>query len=1224
MKNHLQYPQVNISRDHQESFVHLHLHTQYSLLDGALRLDDLFERAQEYNMPAIAMTDHGNMFGAIDFYTRALKAGIKPIIGSEVYFTPGSRFDRRPPKNAKTISSQDEVEGKHQIHHLVLLCKNQTGYENLCKLLSQAYLEGFYYKPRVDSELLEKYSEGIIATTACLKGEVAFNFFTGQEDKAHQAIQKLSGIFQDDFYLEIQRHGLEEEKVYDHIIQYSKEHNIKLVATNDCHYLTRDDAAAQEVLLCVQTGKTFADEKRMKLTTDEFYFKSSEEMRDVFKDLPEACDHTLEIADKCNLEITWEDEDGKQVYHLPDFDRFIDTGETTEQYFRRISSEGLEKRFRGPHFRKLITQDNWESELKPEYYARLEVEIETILTMGFPGYFCIVSDFIMWAKKNDIPVGPGRGSGAGSLVAYSLDITNINPLPYNLLFERFINLERISMPDFDVDFCQDRRPEVIEYVTKKYGEDKVGQIITFGKLQAKAVIRDVSRVYGLPYAETDALAKMVPDELGITLEKALEMEPKFNELCEKDPKIRRIIQISRRLEGLLRHASIHAAGVIITNEPLVKYCPLYKGREGEQVVQFDKDFSEQIGLVKFDFLGLKTLTVIQNAQKFIRRDHDKAFDIESIDMDEKEVYDYISEGKTTGVFQLESSGMKDLCSRLQPGSIDDITAINALYRPGPMGLGMHDEFIERKFGRKDVDYFFEGEKSLEPVLYDTYGIIVYQEQVMNIARTVGGYSLGEADMLRRAMGKKKEKEMNRHRKIFLDGAEKGGYDVKKAEEIYDLMAEFAKYGFNKSHAVAYAVIAYQTAFLKYYYPACFFAALLGTEMNNTDKITMYINDARETGIEILPPDVNESLFLFNVIGEKIRFGMGAIKNVGEGPVNAIIEERETNGEFKSFIDFCTRVSMRSCNKRVIESLIKVGAFDECEAMNRATLLENMELVIAYANKKQEEKALGQVNLFDMTQSSETTEKMLNIEEITDFDEKESLDYEKEFLGIYVSGHPLDKYGDIISELASMPISEIQTLPKMAKPEFDFKNREANKYDPSKRNLTVAGMISEKKVIITKKGDKMAFVTIEDLSSKMECIFFPKAYADFFEILETQEAIVLNGYVRLSDDRRSLYVNSARLLTEESDDKVSAVRITVDTECINEFTLPKLKQVLLSYRGSVPAHIIFEAEHGKAKMDLSQNYLVNPTPQMAAKVNEVLNTNSVSFIVSGKVENPIRN
>ncbi len=844
--------------------------------------------------------------------------------------------------------------------------------------------------------------------------------------------------------------------------------------------------------------------------------------------------------------------------------------------------------------------------------------------MGFPGYFCIVSDFISWAKQNDIPVGPGRGSGAGSLVAYSLDITNINPLPYNLLFERFINLERISMPDFDVDFCQDRRPEVIEYVTQKYGVDKVGQIITFGKLQAKAVIRDVSRVYGLPYAETDALAKLVPDELGITLTRALELEPKFQELTERDPKIRRIIQIAKRLEGLLRHASIHAAGVIITNEPLVKYCPLYKGKEGEQVVQFDKDFSEKIGLVKFDFLGLKTLTVIQNAQKFIRRDHDDKFDIESIDIEDKSVYDYISLGKTTGVFQLESSGMKDLCSRLQPGNIDDITAINALYRPGPMGLGMHDEFIERKFGRKEVDYFFEGEKSLEPVLYDTYGIIVYQEQVMNIARTVGGYSLGGADMLRRAMGKKKESEMARHREIFLKGAKERGYELKKAEEVYDLMAEFAKYGFNKSHAVAYAVIAYQTAFLKVYYPACFFAALLGTEMNNTDKVTMYINDAREIGIDILPPDVNESLFLFNVIGEKIRFGMGAIKNVGKGPVESIITEREDAGPYTGFVDFCVRVNMKTCNKRVIESLIKVGGFDDCEKMNRASLLENMELVIAYASKKQEEKAQGQVNLFDMGEATQTTEEMLQLIQMQDFDDKEKLGYEKELLGIYVSGHPLDKFGDILVELVSMPISEIQTLPQMAKQEFDFRNKEANRNDPSKRNLTIAGLVSEMKVIITKKGDKMAFVTIEDLSGKIECIFFPKAYMENFEVLEGGEPIVLNGYVRLSDDRRSFYVNGAKLLTDESDDKVSEVRITVDTTCINEFTLPKLKQILLSYRGSVPAHIIFEAGEGKAKMNLNQNYLVNATPQMAAKVNEILNNNSVSFIVSGKLERPVLN
>lgn len=1220
MKNPHLFPAMNIAQDHKDSFVHLHLHTQYSLLDGALRLDDLFEKAKEYKMPAIAMTDHGNMFGAIDFYTRAIKNGIKPILGSEVYFTPGSRFDRKPPKNGKVVSSQDEVEGKHQIHHLVLLCKNKTGYENLCKLLSKAYLEGFYYKPRVDLELLKEFSEGLIATTACLKGEVAYNFFTGQNDRAHTAIQKLNDIFQDDFYLEIQRHGLEEEQVYNHIIDYAKEHNIKLVATNDCHYLTKEDAAAQEVLLCVQTGKTFLDEKRMRLTTDEFYFKSADEMRQVFHDLPDACDHTLEIADKCNLEITWHDDEGKQIYHLPDFDEQITTGENTVEYFIRMSKEGLERRFKGPHFTKIVTQDNWETELRPQYYERLQVEIDTILKMGFPGYFCIVADFIQWSKEHGIPVGPGRGSGAGSLVAYALDITNINPLPYNLLFERFINLERISMPDFDIDFCQDRRPEVIEYVTNKYGTERVGQIITFGKLQAKAVIRDVSRVFGLPYAETDALAKLIPDELGITLDKALEMEPRFGELSERDPKIRRIIQISRRLEGLLRHASIHAAGVIITSEPLVKYCPLYKGREGEQVVQFDKDFSEQIGLVKFDFLGLKTLTVISNASKFIQRDHKTDFDIESIDMEDNEVYDLISEGHTTGVFQLESSGMKDLCSRLKPESIDDITAINALYRPGPMGLGMHDEFIERKFGRKEVDYFFEGELSLEPVLKDTYGIIVYQEQVMNIARTVGGYSLGEADMLRRAMGKKKEKEMARHREIFLNGARDGGYDLKKAEEIYDLMAEFAKYGFNKSHAVAYAVIAYQTAFLKHYYPACFYAALLGTEMNNTDKITMYINDARENGIEILPPDVNESLFLFNVIEGKVRFGMGAIKNVGLGPVNAIIEEREANGPFKGFIDFCERVNMRACNKRVLESLIKVGAFDECEKMNRATLLEHLELVVTYAQKKQEEKSLGQVNFFDLGESSESAEEMLNIVEIADFEDKEKLQYEQQLLGIYVSGHPLDKYGDILTELVSMPISEIHELPQMAKPEFDFRDRE-RKRDPSRRNLTIAGLIAEKKVIMTKKGDKMAFVTLEDLSGKIECIFFPKAYADNFEALESQEPIVIDGYVRLSDDRRSVYVNQAKFITDDTDDKVQEVRIKVDTGLINDYTLSKLKQVLLSYRGSVKTHLIFETKEGRAKLDLNDNYLVNPTPQMAAKVNELLNDNSVSFIVSGKLEQP---
>lgn len=1216
MKNPFIFPQYKVLESAKDSFVHLHLHTQYSLLDGAIRLGDLFKTAKEQGVPAIACTDHGNMFGAIDFYTQAIQNGIKPILGSEVYFTPGSRFDKRPPKNTKTLDSQDEVEGKHQIHHLVLLCKNITGYRNLCKLLSKAYLEGFYYKPRVDIDILKEFSEGLIATTACLKGEVAFNFLTGQDDKAQSSILKMKEVFGDDFYLEIQRHGLEEEKVYDKIVAYAQENNIKLVATNDCHYMTREDASAQEVLLCVQTGKTFLDEKRMKLSTDEFYFKSPEQMRELFKDIPSACDNTLEIADKCNLEITWEDDEGKQIYHLPDFDRFINTSESTKDFFIRMSQEGLEDRFRGPHFRKLVKQENWETDLKPLYYERLQIEIETILKMGFPGYFLIVSDFIKWSKDNNIPVGPGRGSGAGSLVAYALKITNINPIPYNLLFERFINLERISMPDFDVDFCQDRRGEVIQYVTEKYGQENVGQIITFGKLQAKAVIRDVSRVYGLPYSETDALAKLIPDELGITLSKALEMEPKLVELEEKDPKIRRILQISKRLEGLLRHASIHAAGVIITNDPLVSYCPLYKGREGEQVVQFDKDFSEKIGLVKFDFLGLKTLTVIKNTENFIRRDHDKEFDIEFIDEEDKNVYDLISKGDTTGVFQLESSGMKDLCSRLKPGTIDDITAINALYRPGPMGLGMHDEFIERKFGRKEVDYFFD---DLQPVLKDTYGIIVYQEQVMNIARTVGGYSLGEADILRRAMGKKKEKDMIYHREIFLNGAKERNYDLKKAETIYDLMAEFAKYGFNKSHAVAYAVIAYQTAFLKYYYPACFYAALLGTELNNTDKVTMYINDARAHGIQILPPDVNESLYLFNVIDNNIRFGMGAIKNVGEGPVNEIIRERTENGPFHSFIDFCERVSMRSVNSRVLESLIKVGAFDECEKMNRKTLLENVDIVVAHAKKKQEERSMGQVNLFDLGAIEETSEQMLNLNEVADFDDKEKLGYEAELLGIYVSGHPLEKFADVMKQLSSMSIAEIHDIPMVERPEFDFKNKDQKKHDPSKRSMVVAGIITEKKNILTKKGDKMCFATLEDLSGKIECIVFPKVFVEHFELLEGDEPLVMTGMVNLSENPKKFFPNKIQLMRDESEERVTSVRINVDLNQLNEYSLAKLKQVLLSYRGSVPAHLIFETELGRAKMDLDENFLVNPSPQMAAKVNEILNNNSVSFIVDGKLE-----
>ncbi|MBY0516771.1 MAG: DNA polymerase III subunit alpha, partial [Bacteriovoracaceae bacterium] len=864
----------------------------------------------------------------------------------------------------------------------------------------------------------------------------------------------------------------------------------------------------------------------------------------------------------------------------------------------------------------LLAKPNWESELKSVYLDRLEVEIGLIKQMGFTGYFLIVSDFIRWAKVHDIPVGPGRGSGAGSLVAYSLDITNIDPLPYNLLFERFINPERISMPDFDVDFCQDRRQEVIQYVTQKYGEERVGQIITFGKLQAKAVIRDVARVFALPYSEADALAKLIPDELGIELQEAIDKEPKLKDLEDNDPKIRRVLQISKRLEGLYRHASIHAAGVIITNDPLVTYCPLYKGREGEQVVQFDKDFSEKIGLVKFDFLGLKTLTVIDHAVKFIRRDHDKNFNIEDISMTDQEVFALIGDGDTTGVFQLESSGMKDLCKRIKPDSIDDITAINALYRPGPMQMGMHDEFVEIKHGRKPETYIFE---ELRPLLKDTYGIIVYQEQVMNVARTIAGYSLGQADMLRRAMGKKKADEMERHKQIFIDGALARGFDKDKSAYLFDLMASFAEYGFNKSHAVAYAVIAYQTAYLKRYYPAAFYAALLGTEISNMDKVTMYAQDAREHEIDILPPDINESLWLFNVVGNTIRFGMGAIKNVGNNAVEAIVKERNENGPFKGLIDFSERVNPKEVNSRVMESLVKVGAYDSCEKFNRKTLLENLELITAYGAKKQEEKSMGQTNLFDMggPQTNEEVSESLHIQECEEFSEKEKLSTEAELLGIYISGHPLNRYKEILAKLTSMQIADVQTLPTVPKPEgFNPRGQDA---DPSRRPMVLGGLITGIKVILTKKGDKMAFLNLEDLSGKIECLLFPRIYAEVHEMLSGDEPVLISGHVNLSEDPKKFFPEKITPLKDSADERVTAVRVSLPVERLNLHSLTRVRQILLSYRGTVPIHFVFESTDGRARLPLDDNFLVAPSPQMAAKINEILQHNSVSFIVDGKIE-----
>lgn len=1185
---------------HKDSFVHLHLHTQYSLLDGAIRLKDLIARAKELGVPAIAQTDHGNMFGAIDFYTQCKAAGIKPILGAEIYLTPGSRHDRGALKKQKIVGSQDEMESRHHIHHLILLCKNEKGYENLCKLISKAYMEGFYYKPRADYDLLREFSEGLICTTACLKGEVGYNFFSDNDDRAIKAIQKLSDIFGEDLYLEIQENGIPEQQIVNRkVIEYARTNNFKLIATNDCHYLTREDAAAQEVLLCVQTGKTMQDENRMRLTTNEFFYKTPQEMREAFHYAPDACDNSLAIADKCDINFKWKDEKGNQIYHLPDYP--IETDETAADYFRRKSHEGIAARFNGPHFAKLKASPSWETEIKKKYIDRLEDELSMIIQMGFPGYFLIVSDFIKWAKKNGCPVGPGRGSGAGSIVAYALEITNVDPIPFNLLFERFINPERVSMPDFDVDFCQENRYRVIDYVTQKYGEDRVGQIITFGKLQAKAVIKDVSRVYGLTFQEADVISKLIPDELKITIDKALEAEPKLTELIESDPRVKQVINISRRLEGLLRHASIHAAGVIITNKPLVTYCPLFKGREGEKVIQFDKDFSEKIGLVKFDFLGLKTLTVIENAMNFIKRDHDANFDIEAIDLEDKNVFDFISQGETTGVFQLESSGMIDLCKRIAPGSIDDISAINALYRPGPLESGMVDEFIEIKHGRKLTQYPFP---TLEPVLKDTYGVIIYQEQVMNVARIVAGYTLGQADMLRRAMGKKKADEMAHHRQIFLKGAEERGYNTDKANDLFDKMEKFAEYGFNKSHAVAYSVISYQTAFLKNYYPSAFFAALLSSELGNMDKITQYIGDAKHFDIEVLPPDVNESIWHFNVIGRNIRFAMGAIKNVGGNAVLEIVREREANGHYTGFVNFCERVNLKVINSRVFESLIKVGAFDSCEKLNRKTILENLEMILAYCKKRQEEATLGLVSLFDMEDSiDQTAEANLDIQIVKDFDNLEMLSHEAELMGIYISGHPLDRYASMMKEMSSMPIAQVQ----------DFLGSD------QKRTMTLAGQITAKKVILTKKGDKMCFATLEDLSGKIECIVFPRAFTEYELLLNADGPVLVEGTVNLQEVPRKILADKIHLLKEHAENRITGVRVSVSLADLSEMKLNKLRQVLLSYRGSTPLHMVIESAEGRARLPLGENFMINPTAQLAHQINEVFHKDSVKFIIDGRVE-----
>jgi DNA polymerase-3 subunit alpha len=1172
---------------HHADFVHLHLHTEYSLLDGAISLDNLIKKAMDLKMPAVAVTDHGNLFSALDFYLKATKSGIKPIVGCEIYVAPGSRFDKTAPAGQNEEAS----------YHLILLSRNRQGYKNLVKLVTAAYIEGFYYKPRIDKELLRAHADGLIGLSACLGGEIPSLLIQNRYEDARRTALEYEQLFgKENFYLELQDNGIpEQEQVNRELLRLTKDTGIPVVATNDCHYLDREDHKAHDALLCIQTGKTVKDEKRLRFSSETFYMKTPEEMKKAFSHVPEALSNTIRIAERCNLEL----ELGK--YHLPHFP--VPQGYTRESFMAELARKGLEERFveieavRGPG-----------SIDRAVYQARLDLEIGMIDKMGFAGYFLIVSDFIRYAKEHGIPVGPGRGSAAGSLAAYSLRITDLDPLPYNLLFERFLNPERISMPDIDVDFCQDRRDEVIRYVTEKYGQDHVTQIITYGTMMAKGVLRDVGRVLDIPYAECDKLAKLVPNKLNITLKEALEQEPKLKEAVKKDARTAELMEIALLLEGQVRHASKHAAGVVISQEPLTEYLPLFKTPKDEITTQFDMKGVEKIGLVKFDFLGLRNLTVIQKAENTINLRLRKAplaqaepFSVTRIPLDDAKTYELLGRGETAGIFQLESSGMRDIVIKMKPGVFEDLIALVALYRPGPLGSGMVDDFIKRKKGATRISYDLP---QLEPILKDTYGVIVYQEQVMQIARTLAGYSLGGADLLRRAMGKKDPEVMAKEKVPFLKGAEKQGIDLKKAADIFDLMAKFAEYGFNKSHSAAYALITYQTAYLKAHFPVEYMAALLTSEVQDTDKVVKYIYEARQMGISILPPDVNESRWDFTVVEAhdreniepgsslgSIRFGLAAVKNVGLSAIEAMIEAREAKGAFTSIADFCKKVDQRRVNRRVIEALIKCGAFDFVPpSAGRSRMFEAIDMLMDQATRHQEQEAVGQFSIFDSMDDKKDPE----LPNVPEWKESQLLAYEKESMGFYISGHPLAAYQDDIKRYAT---ATTETLDSM----------------PDGKEVTVCGIIAGLKQKVTKKGDKMAILNLEDLYGAVETIVFPDLYQTAHHLLLTDTPLIVAGQLDKSEQGNKIKAVRIHLLEEVKKRGATRLDIKLSATGLTQDDLLKVKEILLRYKGAVPVYLRLQNPTRKDSLiSVGRDIRVSPSDRLIAELEAVLGAGSVAL------------
>ncbi len=1130
-------------------FVHLHLHTQYSLLDGANRITDVVQRVKELGMDSCAITDHGVMYGVVEFYKEAKKNGIKPILGCEVYTAKRSMYDKQ--------AGVDSDYG-----HLVLLAKNNTGYKNLMKIVTLGCTEGYYYKPRVDYETLEKYSEGIIALSACMSGDIPTALLNNDYDKAIELAKKLNNIFgQDNFYLELQHNGIGEQNlVNNQLIKLSGELDIPLVATNDAHYLLKESSRSHEILLCIQTGKTINDDNRMRFSTDELYIKSPEEMYEHFKNVKAALENTVKIAQMCNVELEF----GK--LHLPSFD--VEEGYTPYEYLRERCYKGLAEKY----------SENCDEDI----VQRLEYELSVILKMGYVDYFLIVWDFIRYARENNIMVGPGRGSAAGSIVAYCLSITSVDPIKYNLLFERFLNPERISMPDIDIDFCYERRQEVIDYVIRKYGKERVSQIITFGTMAARGAIRDVGRALDIPYGEVDAIAKMIPFQIGMTIDKAMEISQELKKKYDLEDQTKLLIDTARSLEGLQRHASTHAAGVVISKEPIVEYVPLQMN-ENNVTTQFTMGLLEELGLLKMDFLGLRTLTVIRDAIELIEQGHNTKIDIMKINYEDINVYKMLGEGKTVGIFQLESGGMTQFMKDLQPNSLEDIIAGISLYRPGPMD--QIPRYIKNKNNPKGIKY---AHPLLESILNVTYGCMVYQEQVMQIVRELAGYSMGRSDLVRRAMSKKKISVMQEERKNFIygiideagnevvKGAVKNGVDEVTANKIFDEMMDFASYAFNKSHAAAYAVVAYQTAWLKYYYPTEFLAASLNSFLGSSDKVSQYVNECRVLNIQVLPPDVNESNVKFTVVNKKIRFGLAAIKNVGENAITSVINERTQNSDFTSFLDFCQRIEGHDVNKRCIESLIKSGAFDSLKVY-RSKLIAVYERFLDGISQERKKNMDGQMSIFDLMQEPQEALQE-EYPDIKEYPPNVLLAMEKEMLGLYVSGHPLSEYQSILDNNINLYSKDLF---------INSNDENSNDIELEIKKLkdsmavTVGGIINSRKTKTTKNNNLMAFIGLEDLFGTMELIVFPTVFEKYSQLLQPESVVIVKGRLSLREDEAPKIICEEVFPIKHLEEK--GLYMTFENKLSKEEGTA-LRALLKYFSGMTPTYIKNKNENKFIKLD----------------------------------------